>query len=113
MQVNFKGMADQNPLSKISGWDFCLEIALPQLVNIVTFLFKKKKIWLEPLLFTCRKNVLLLRCLDFCIFVKSTDFKTYEVIIGIVTYCKLHLCLFLLSPKYYQNEVVVVGGEPE
>ena len=38
----------------------------------------------------------------FC--VKSTDFKTCDVIIGIAEQWKLHLCLFILNPKYYQNE---------
>ena len=43
MQVNLKDMADQNPLSKIAGWDFCLEIALPQLVNIVNLPFLEEE----------------------------------------------------------------------
>ena len=34
------------------------------------------------------------------VFVKFTD-----VIIDIATEWKLHLCLFLLNPKYYQNEI--------
>ena len=50
-------------------------------------------------------NVSFLRYLDFCVFVKSTDFKICDVIIGIATQCKLHLCLFLLYCKYYQNEI--------
>ena len=36
---------------------------------------------------------------------KSKDFKICDVIIGIATYWMLHLCLFLLKPKYYQNEL--------
>ena len=46
-----------------------------------------------------------MRYLDFCVFVKSSDFKICEVIIGIATYWKLNLCLFLLNSKYYQNEI--------
>ena len=42
---------------------------------------------------------------DFCIFVKSTDFKICQVITGIATKCKLHLCLVLLNPTYYQHEI--------
>ena len=34
---------------------------------------------------------------------RFTDFEICDVIIiGIATYWKLHLCLFLLNPKYYQ-----------
>ena len=38
-----------------------------------------------------------LRHLDFCVCVKSTDFKIYDIIIGIATQWKLHLSLFLLN----------------
>ena len=53
--------------------------------------------------FTWRENnVLFLKYLDFCVFVKSTDFKIFDAIIGIATFWELHLCLFLLNPtKYY------------
>ena len=44
--------------------------------------------------FIWRKNVLFSRYLDFCIFVKSTDFKICDVIIDITTQWKLHLCLY-------------------
>ena len=45
--------------------------------------------------------------LDICIFVlgKSTNFKMLDVNIDIAAYWKLHFCLFLLNPKYYQNEI--------
>ena len=46
------------------------------------------------------------RYLDFCAFVKSTDFKISDVIISVATEWKLHLRLFLLHPKYYQNEIL-------
>ena len=49
-------------------------------------------------------NVSFLRYLDFCVFVKSTDFKIRGIIISIATKWKLHLCLFLLNPKSYKNE---------
>ena len=39
-----------------------------------------------------------MRYQDFCVFMKSTDFK-------IATSWKLQLCLFLLNTKYYQNEI--------
>ena len=55
--------------------------------------------------FTRRKNnASFLRYLDFCVFVKSTDFKVYDVIIGIAMEGKLKFRLFLLNPKYCQNE---------
>ena len=44
------------------------------------------------------------RCLDFCMFVKSTDFKICDVIIGIGNW-KLHLSLFLSHPNYYHMEI--------
>ena len=50
------------------------------------------------------KNVLLLRYLDFRVFTKSKDFKICDVIRGAATCWKLHLCLFFLNSKYYQNE---------
>ena len=34
-----------------------------------------------------------------------TDSKICHVIIGIATWRKLHLCLFLLNPLYYQIEI--------
>ena len=43
--------------------------------------------------------------LGFHVFVKSTDVKICDVIIGIARSWKLHLCLFVLSLKYYQNEL--------
>ena len=39
--------------------------------------------------------------LDFCVFVKSRDFKICDMIIGIAIYWKWHLYLFLLNSKYY------------
>ena len=36
---------------------------------------------------------------------KPADFKICDVIISIAAQCKLHLCLFLLNPKPYQNEI--------
>ena len=54
--------------------------------------------------FILRKNVSFSRYLDFCVFVKSTDFKIGHVIISIGTKWKLHLYLFLLNPKSYKNE---------
>ena len=36
-------------------------------------------------------------------FVTSSYFKIYDVIMGIATEWDLHL--FLLNPKYYQNEI--------
>ena len=41
----------------------------------------------------------------FVFFVKSTYFKICDVIMDIATGWKLHLCLFLLNPKYCQNEI--------
>ena len=44
--------------------------------------------------FIWRKNNLSFsKHLDFCVFVKSTDFKICDVIIDIATWWKLHLCL--------------------
>ena len=55
--------------------------------------------------FIWRKNsVSFSRYPDF-VFVKSTDAKICDVIISIATKWKLHSCLFLLNPKYYQNEI--------
>ena len=54
--------------------------------------------------FIWRKNVLFLRYLDFCVFVKSTDFQTRDVIMCVATCWKSHLCLFLSNPDSYQNE---------
>ena len=57
-------------------------------------------------LFISRKNnALFSSYLGICVFVKFTDFKICGVIIGISTKWNLHLCLFLLNPKYYQNEI--------
>ena len=53
-----------------------------------------------------KNNVLFSRYLDFCVYVKSTDFKICDVIICIATQWKLHFCLFLLNPKAYQNEIL-------
>ena len=44
------------------------------------------------------------RYLDFCAFMKSTNFKICDVIIDIAPWWKLHLRLFLLNPTYYQNQ---------
>ena len=56
--------------------------------------------------FIWRKNkVSFLRYRDFCVFVKPADFKIFDVIISIGASYKLHLCLFLLKPKSYQNEI--------
>ena len=52
-----------------------------------------------------KSNALFSRYLQFCVFVKSTDFKIGDVIIGIAALRKLHLRLFLLNPTYYQNEI--------
>ena len=52
-----------------------------------------------------KMNILSWRNLDFCVFVKSADFKICDITIGIATKWKLHLCLFLLNPKNYQNEI--------
>ena len=46
-----------------------------------------------------------MRYLDFCVFVKSTDFKICDVITGIAGQWKLHLCLFPLNPRSYQIEI--------
>ena len=45
------------------------------------------------------------RSQDIEIFVKSADLKIRDIIINIARYWKLHLPLFLLNPKYYQNEI--------
>ena len=42
--------------------------------------------------------------LDSYIFVKSTDFKIYDVTADIAAKWKLQLCLFLLNTKYYQTK---------
>ena len=56
--------------------------------------------------FIGRKNkVSFLRYRDFCVFVKPADFKICDVIISIAAKCKLHLCIFLLNPKSYPNEI--------
>ena len=62
--------------------------------------------------FLVTKNVSLSRYLDFCVFVKSTDLKIYDasfmmitMLISIATLWKLHLRLFLLNPKYFQNVI--------
>ena len=52
-----------------------------------------------------QKNVSFSRHLDFYAFLKSSEFKICDVTIGIATKWKLHLFLFLLNPKYYQNEI--------
>ena len=41
---------------------------------------------------------------DFCVFVKTADFKICDIIISIVVHCNLHSCFFILKPKSYQNE---------
>ena len=55
--------------------------------------------------FIWRKNVSFSRYLVFCVFIKSTNFKICDVIIDIAAWWKLHFCLFLLNPTYYQNEI--------
>ena len=71
---------------------FCLKVALGIIINDF-FLFKKN-------------NVSFSRYLDFCIFVKSTDLKICDAIIGISSQWKLYLCVFLLNLlKYYQIEI--------
>ena len=55
--------------------------------------------------FILRKNILLSRYGDFCVFVKPADFKICGVIVSIAAQCKLDLCLFLLNAKSYQNEI--------
>ena len=52
-------------------------------------------------LFEEKNNVSFSRYLDFCVFVKCTDFKICGVIISIDT---LNLGLFLLNPRRYENE---------
>ena len=47
-----------------------------------------------------KNNISFLRYRDFCVFVKSTDFKIREIIISIARQRKLHLCLFLLNSKW-------------
>ena len=51
------------------------------------------------------KNVSFSRYRDFYVFVKFTNFKICDVTISIATYWRLHLCFFLLNPKYYRNEI--------
>ena len=51
-----------------------------------------------------KNNVSFSKFLNFCVFMKYTDFKICDVIISIAMQCKLHLCLFLLNSKSYQNE---------
>ena len=51
-----------------------------------------------------QNNVLFSRYLDFWIFVKSTELKSSDVIIGIDTKWKLPLGLFLF--KCYENEML-------
>ena len=51
-----------------------------------------------------KNNVSFYRYRDFCVFVKPADFKICDVIISIGAQCKLHLRLFLLNRKSYQNE---------
>ena len=36
---------------------------------------------------------------------KSTNCKICDIIIDNAAHWKLHFCLFLLNPKYYQNEI--------
>ena len=36
---------------------------------------------------------------------KSTNVEICDIIMDIATLWKLHFCLFLLNPKYHQNEV--------
>ena len=52
-----------------------------------------------------KNNVSFSKYLDFCVFVKSRNFEICDVIISIATYRKLHLYLFILNPKSYQNEI--------
>ena len=62
-------------------------------------------VWLMIFFIWRKNNVSLLRYLDFYVFVKSTNFKICDVIIGITTYWKLHLCIIFFNPKYYQTEI--------
>ena len=52
-----------------------------------------------------KNNVSFSIYLDLCVLEKSTNFKICDVIIGIATKWKLRLCLFLLNPMCYQNEI--------
>ena len=61
--------------------------------------------WLINFFIRRKNDVLFSRYLDFCVFMKSIDLKICDVIIGIATLWKLHLCLFPLNRKYYQNEI--------
>ena len=58
---------------------------------------------LKNFLFKEKNNVSFSKRLDFYAFVKSTEFKIRGVTIGIAAKWKLHLCLFLLNPKYYHS----------
>ena len=60
---------------------FCDKVALDELMNF--FIWRKN-------------NTSFLRYLDFCVFVKSTDFKISDVIIGIATYI-MEVTLMLVS----------------
>ena len=51
------------------------------------------------------EDKIIFRSRDICVFVKSTNFKICDVIIGIATQWKLHLCLFILNPKYYKKKL--------
>ena len=78
---------------------------------IVFYLLKvtstSKSAWcvINEFFYLKKKNVLFSKYLDFCVFANSVDFKICDVIIDIATYWKLLLCLFLLNPTYYQNEI--------
>ena len=52
-----------------------------------------------------KKSCFVLEVSGFLCFGEITDFKICDVIIGVATSWKLHLYLFLLNPKYYQNEI--------
>ena len=70
---------------------FCNKVALD--VKLMTFFIWRKS------------NVSFSRYLHFCVFVKSTDFKICDVIVGIAKLWKLHLYLFLLNSTYFQNDI--------
>ena len=61
--------------------------------------------YLRMIFFTWRRNALSPpKYLDFCIFMKSTNFKICDVIIDIAAKCELHFCL-IFNRKYYRNEI--------
>ena len=101
-------------LGNVTAYDTCVIACKSKISLSLTWTKKWRKKpnrpkiltgYLRMIFFTWRKNaVSLQKYLDFCTFMKSTNFKICDVIIDIAAKWELHFCLFF-NRKYYRNEI--------